>query len=499
MAKRLPEKWNRLIHRMGMEREDRIISGETKLTVAAIFLINIRLSTNVKSVNFSVVFVGRFFIFCTNRRVAICKTLIRKDGGKAMKVFQTYLIVALFLLGLPLISGCREDPCKTIRDDIASLESQLNDKLDEMARVPAYKVELLLSQTTSLLNQFAEKYEEFRACEDEVVDEIEIRATWMYNFADFDNETEVDFLSKMYINQVFLSISADKLDPLPVIDEEIPPQTGPDEDYINKLVQFIQLAKSRGIDTHAMTLQAPKYSLAIEHSKALNKIQRILLYNKNHVESAFGGIHIDTEPHALRNEDPESNPFFHWWSRGDVDEDVRWSRNEVIMTQYLELLRRIRSAIDAHTTATGQSLVFSAAIAWWFNEKSTEIVEDSSQVKLRSGAATKLAEHVDVLVPMVYHKGPKPWNTKEDLINRAHDEVQDAPTIIGIGVGEFTKSPPSVVILTSGVYLRILNVIDELSTDLGGETHFKGTSIYDYEKLKDVFELYQALKKVFTF
>jgi hypothetical protein len=40
MARRLSGKWSRLIHRMGMEREDRIISGEMKLTVAAIFLID---------------------------------------------------------------------------------------------------------------------------------------------------------------------------------------------------------------------------------------------------------------------------------------------------------------------------------------------------------------------------------------------------------------------------------------------------------------------------
>jgi hypothetical protein len=40
MAERLSEEWNRLIHRMGREREDRIIGGETKLTMAAIFLID---------------------------------------------------------------------------------------------------------------------------------------------------------------------------------------------------------------------------------------------------------------------------------------------------------------------------------------------------------------------------------------------------------------------------------------------------------------------------
>ena len=40
MASKLSEEWSKLIHRMGREREDRIIGGETKLTVAAIFLID---------------------------------------------------------------------------------------------------------------------------------------------------------------------------------------------------------------------------------------------------------------------------------------------------------------------------------------------------------------------------------------------------------------------------------------------------------------------------
>ena len=40
MSEKLSEEWDRMIHRMGREREDRIISGERKLTVAAIFLID---------------------------------------------------------------------------------------------------------------------------------------------------------------------------------------------------------------------------------------------------------------------------------------------------------------------------------------------------------------------------------------------------------------------------------------------------------------------------
>ena len=40
MAPKLSENMGKLIHRMGQEREDRIISGKTNLTVAAIFLID---------------------------------------------------------------------------------------------------------------------------------------------------------------------------------------------------------------------------------------------------------------------------------------------------------------------------------------------------------------------------------------------------------------------------------------------------------------------------
>jgi hypothetical protein len=40
MATKLSENMSKLIHRMGQEREDRIISGKTNLTVAAIFLMD---------------------------------------------------------------------------------------------------------------------------------------------------------------------------------------------------------------------------------------------------------------------------------------------------------------------------------------------------------------------------------------------------------------------------------------------------------------------------
>jgi len=40
MATKLSENMSKLIHQMGQEREDRIISGKTNLTVAAIFLID---------------------------------------------------------------------------------------------------------------------------------------------------------------------------------------------------------------------------------------------------------------------------------------------------------------------------------------------------------------------------------------------------------------------------------------------------------------------------
>ena len=40
MAAKLSKELSKAIHQMGMEREDRMISGETKLAVAAIFLMD---------------------------------------------------------------------------------------------------------------------------------------------------------------------------------------------------------------------------------------------------------------------------------------------------------------------------------------------------------------------------------------------------------------------------------------------------------------------------
>ena len=40
MAEKLSEEWNRIIHQIGREREDRIITGKTRLTVAQIFLMD---------------------------------------------------------------------------------------------------------------------------------------------------------------------------------------------------------------------------------------------------------------------------------------------------------------------------------------------------------------------------------------------------------------------------------------------------------------------------
>ena len=40
MASELSKELSKVVHRMGMEREDRIISGKTKLTVTTIFLMD---------------------------------------------------------------------------------------------------------------------------------------------------------------------------------------------------------------------------------------------------------------------------------------------------------------------------------------------------------------------------------------------------------------------------------------------------------------------------
>ena len=274
-------------------------------------------------------------------------------------------------------------------------------------------------------------------------------AAWMYGFSEWDNATEVAYLSSMGINQVFLSVDSKKIDNT----QTTPPANDTyDTAYTAKLVDFITRANAQGISIHAMTLQDPDFTLTEKHADALERIDHILAYCDQNPDAAFDGIHIDTEPHALQA-----------WKDADWTTDTR----EQLMQQFVALAEQIRSDIDSWELSSGVSLEFSAAVAWWYNER-------AAGGNLPSGDAALLAQSLDVLVPMVYGGI---GGSAQDIINRSSDEIPEAATLVGIGATEFST------------YSEILGAVNALRDEFGGRVNYLGTSVFKYETLKQKWEL----------
>ena len=264
-----------------------------------------------------------------------------------------------------------------------------------------------------------------------------MRCVWMYHFPEFDNATEIKYLMELSVNQVFLSLDVRKIDST----------AGTfDRQYTQKLVDFIQRAKAPEIQIHAMTLEEPIFTYEVHHPDGLALIEHALQYCRTHPHEVFAGIHIDTEPHALEE----------WKEAGDD-----WTRRELLMAQYVQLLSKIRHALDKSDV----DLEFSASIAWWYNERA-----DSGD--LPSGDAVLLATYLDCLAPMVYDGI---GGTAEEIIKSASDETAEAKTLIGMGVHEFDT------------YIDLMNVIKQVNHHFAEYENYQGVSIFKYETLKEAY------------
>ena len=290
------------------------------------------------------------------------------------------------------------------------------------------------------------------------------RTVWMYDFDSRDNATQVGFLHSMNINQVFLSTSTRRIDTA---------SASYDAAYTSKLKDFVTLANSHGIRIHAMTLQAPNFTFPSEHANGVALVEHALAYNSAHPGATFDGIHIDTEPQALTEWD--SIP-------GETDADT-WSRREGLIQDFVLLLSQLRTAIDA----SGQSIEFSAALPWWFNENAERCVDHAesppcsiSGFRLPSGDATMLAQHLDVLVLMVFFDRPANPDLAgldvDRLKNRSADEISETLTVIGINAdGDFGTA----------TYSEVDAILNALTDHFVGEANYLGTAVFKYEALKD--------------
>ncbi|MCP4602102.1 MAG: hypothetical protein GY847_16565 [Proteobacteria bacterium] len=273
---------------------------------------------------------------------------------------------------------------------------------------------------------------------------------WMYNFEDINNEIEIGLLNDTGVNQVFLQVNSTKLDPndLETYDEE----------YVEKVRDFINLATISEIDVHATPLESEEdginYTYEAEHPAALAKITDMLSYCEANPDRPFDGIHIDVEPHAHDD----------WDLRTGETEDDRNARRELMMGHFLTLLEAIREEIDTYTNCD-VAQEFSAAITWWFNEKT---YLPSASADVLGGPTGPL----DVLVPMAYDIGYDRGRDSDDIETMVTDEITEAPTTIGIGAVELNP------------YSNIMDSIDELNTTYASDDNYMGTNMFHWGMLK---------------
>ncbi len=264
-----------------------------------------------------------------------------------------------------------------------------------------------------------------------------VNGVWMYGFEDgFDNAEEVGYLSDMGINQIYLSMGIAENHKL--IDQGSGSYDGT---YTAGLSDFITRSNNAGISVHAMTLEDPVFTYTDNHAAGFGLVDNILSYNTSNSGAAFDGIHINVDP----------------WTLGDWD-PVDWVYNNNLLGQYIDLTSGISDQITTHS----QPLEFSATIAWWFNEEANNGI-------LTNGYTTTLTENVDVLVPLVYDGVGGSWL---DIVDRAGDEISEAPTLIGIGAHEFTS------------YSDVINAQTGLDAAFSGNSNYMGTSVFKYDSLK---------------
>lgn len=271
---------------------------------------------------------------------------------------------------------------------------------------------------------------DFEEIEDEEEDEEEekIKAVWMYNFDELDNDDIIDDLDDLDINLVLLSVEGRS------IAEE---SSDYDNDYTDKLADFIAEAHENNIEVHAMTLQDPVFATFEKHESAVELIEYFISYN-NQNDEKLDGIHLDTEPHALDE-----------WKIGSDEE------REEIMKDYIIMVDLVSDELR------GTDLELSEAVTWWYNEKDDDYMP--------SGDSSLHERYVDFIVIMCYGGI---GSSADDVIWRVEDEIDEVDTIVGISVNELGDAD------------EVDDAIEEIDDEFSREDNYLGTAIFKYELYK---------------
>jgi hypothetical protein len=200
---------------------------------------------------------------------------------------------------------------------------------------------------------------------------------------------------------------------------------------ISKLAQLVQVARAHNIEVHGMTMEDP-YAV---YPKDGNYDDVINSYISPVISSnLFDGLHIDCEPHGIREDDnhPKSNYSeysFPWSNDTDPDDDVDdtdYDNNNTIMGYYCNLLSAIRDEIDENRPG----FEFSAAIGYWYHDKYQNELGEFFSIG-------QYAEYVDTLVPMCYGDPPSDVGAsansiKDELDEEGHALNSDSAEEVGL-------------------------------------------------------------------
>ena len=269
--------------------------------------------------------------------------------------------------------------------------------------------------------------------EENVKERKTANAVYLYKFEDWKNEDRISELSKLGINDVFLSIYA----------KNLPGEVYYSSDYTQKLIDFIVKAYAKNIYVHLMSIQTYDSGKTENHADALERIKSVINFCKTIPETPCKGINIDIEPHALDE----------WKNANEFNDGVR----ENLMKQFVELLSKINSLIKGSDGLP--SLQFSADIGWWWNEKFKDGL-------LPSGDINILARYLDFVAPMAY-------STAVDILEQAGDEITAMPTMIAIQVDNFSS------------YNDVIKEIESLNSKFKDNDNYLGVVIFKFATLKE--------------
>jgi len=223
---------------------------------------------------------------------------------------------------------------------------------------------------------------------------------------------------------------------------------------------FIGWAHAGGYSVHALlgsgSYQAPMYSYARYHHKAVDLIDAVIAYNAGSpVEARFDGANIDIEPHWLPD----------------------WHDAPSVQVQYFDML----AAMMRRVAESGQKLMVGPAIPRWLD------VSDECRSVVWRGDRKTCAQHVqditDYVALMDYRDIAK---TSIGIIEQAAAEIAygnkvGKPVVIGVETGQVSSGDPEAISFYEEGRDHMESELAEVMKAFSGEKSFGGVAVHHYD------------------